>query len=304
MRAIRECGPEAFAHRVLEVCETLEQANEAEAAWIASFSTQEPAFGFNVMPGGEFWGGEHSKATRAIMSKASRVAKDPIEVRAKVSAEARARWADPVERAKQSAAIATGKRAGYADDPTLAPRIQSKRKATLAGKRATRRHFRCRVHGEIPLADCYSKTRANGLVSHECPICVLATQKARRVQFRTAHPIVPPTLFRCATHGDIPFDDCYKRRLPDGRVWHRCKACVRAAQLAASRAAGRRPLAEVTRAPDGTKVCPKCGDTDRFAPRTDGRLGDCKTCHRERAARRRAASGEPVAEAPDDVTLH
>lgn len=50
--AIRKYGPDAFSHEVLEVCHSLEEANEAEEAWINSFSTCDPKFGFNVAKGG------------------------------------------------------------------------------------------------------------------------------------------------------------------------------------------------------------------------------------------------------------
>jgi group I intron endonuclease len=50
--AIRKYGKEAFTHRVLETCASLEEANEAERAWIQSYSATNPLFGFNLSPGG------------------------------------------------------------------------------------------------------------------------------------------------------------------------------------------------------------------------------------------------------------
>ena len=51
--AIRKYGPDAFSHEVLEVCTSIEAANEAEAAWIESFTTRDPQFGFNLAKGGD-----------------------------------------------------------------------------------------------------------------------------------------------------------------------------------------------------------------------------------------------------------
>lgn len=50
--AIRQYGKDAFSHEVLEVCHDLELANAAEQKWIDHFKTRDPAFGFNLTPGG------------------------------------------------------------------------------------------------------------------------------------------------------------------------------------------------------------------------------------------------------------
>jgi|WetSurMetagenome_2_1015567.scaffolds.fasta_scaffold116818_2 hypothetical protein len=51
--AIRKFGKDAFSHEILEVCETLEAANEAEAKWIDHFDSRNPEKGFNLARGGE-----------------------------------------------------------------------------------------------------------------------------------------------------------------------------------------------------------------------------------------------------------
>ncbi len=51
--AIRKYGKDAFSHEVLEVCETLEEANAAEERWIEALGTLDPAKGFNLMRGGK-----------------------------------------------------------------------------------------------------------------------------------------------------------------------------------------------------------------------------------------------------------
>jgi group I intron endonuclease len=50
--AIRKYGKDAFSHEVLEVCYSLEAANEAEKRWIVHFDTTNPEEGFNLAPGG------------------------------------------------------------------------------------------------------------------------------------------------------------------------------------------------------------------------------------------------------------
>lgn len=51
--AVRKYGPEAFSHEILEVCNTLEEANAAEIKWIEKLNTINPQFGFNLTKGGE-----------------------------------------------------------------------------------------------------------------------------------------------------------------------------------------------------------------------------------------------------------
>lgn len=51
--AIRKYGPEAFSHEVLEVCDTLEEANLREEHWIDLYGTRNPVRGFNLMRGGQ-----------------------------------------------------------------------------------------------------------------------------------------------------------------------------------------------------------------------------------------------------------
>jgi hypothetical protein len=121
-RAIRDHGPDAFSHHVLEMCATVEEANEAEVAWIASFSTQDPRYGFNVLAGG---GQTKDSITEAVRQRMSAAVKtrwtDPkqravllaglratltsSEWRAARSAAAKAQWADPEIAAKNRAAI-------------------------------------------------------------------------------------------------------------------------------------------------------------------------------------------------------
>jgi group I intron endonuclease len=123
--AIRKYGAEAFSHRVLEVCGTLEEANDAEAAWIDSFSTRHPEFGFNLRPGGRLKTIPQSKAS----------------TRSKISDAARKHWADPEFVAKWRAARSTpefqAKQSAALTGKTHGPETRAKQSAVKIGKKHT-----------------------------------------------------------------------------------------------------------------------------------------------------------------------
>ena len=50
--AIRLYGPDSFDHEVLEICDSVESANDSEKSWIAKFGTCDPDKGFNLAIGG------------------------------------------------------------------------------------------------------------------------------------------------------------------------------------------------------------------------------------------------------------
>jgi translation initiation factor 2 beta subunit (eIF-2beta)/eIF-5 len=95
--AIRKYGKESFSHEVLQVCASLEDANQAEQFWIWTYDTSNPFRGFNIALGG-------SHTPHPIRKNPWN---DP-EYRARASAAAKARWADPVIRAKNLAATKAG----------------------------------------------------------------------------------------------------------------------------------------------------------------------------------------------------
>ena len=85
--AIRMYGKNAFAHEVLEICDTLNEANLAEQKWIEHFDTRNPELGFNLAKGGS-----HTPHPW-----------DRPEYRKKASAASRAKWENPDFRAKLEA---------------------------------------------------------------------------------------------------------------------------------------------------------------------------------------------------------
>jgi len=50
--AIKRYGPQAFSHEILEICNSLETANQAEEAWIEFYDTCDPMKGFNLVKSG------------------------------------------------------------------------------------------------------------------------------------------------------------------------------------------------------------------------------------------------------------
>ena len=100
--AIRKYGAESFTVEVIETCETIEQLNEREIFWIATFNCKYPN-GYNLTDGGEgFVGGRHTDESRFKMSSSQKKRyEDPLECQ-KRSEEQKKRYEDPIEHKKLS----------------------------------------------------------------------------------------------------------------------------------------------------------------------------------------------------------
>ena len=72
--AIRKYGKDAFSHSVLEVCDSLEKANQRECDWIELFETRDSRFGFNLAKGGASF----SSDPRSTKEKLSYITKNNI----------------------------------------------------------------------------------------------------------------------------------------------------------------------------------------------------------------------------------
>lgn len=192
--AIRKYGPEAFDHEVLQVCSTLEEANEREQHWITHFNTRNPLYGFNLTPGGAHvphpirnpwddpayrtkqmatsksrWtpekraalaashiGVKLSDSHRAAISKA-RFGKDHApEVRERINAKIRETYSRPEVRVQHSA-------------PSLANWQDPEYRAKIATFDGT--HKLCKRHGPVSLDDCYARKNRYGNSSYECKEC-------------------------------------------------------------------------------------------------------------------------------------
>lgn len=51
-KAIRESGTNSFSHKILHVCDSLEEAKAMEIRYIKVFDTRNPKYGFNIAKGG------------------------------------------------------------------------------------------------------------------------------------------------------------------------------------------------------------------------------------------------------------
>ena len=72
--AIREYGPEAFSHEVLEICESIAAACESEKKWILHFDCRVPR-GYNIDNGGRGGGHRHAETkSKMSASAAARIA--------------------------------------------------------------------------------------------------------------------------------------------------------------------------------------------------------------------------------------
>ena len=134
--AIRMYGKDAFAHEVLEICNSLEAANLAEEKWIQHFDTRNPAKGFNLAKGGEHkthpirknpWDDPEYRARQVFMitTRANTpAAKTVMSIRSKeihsrpeVNQALRDLWKDPDRRARMVQKPATHCRKGHEYTP-------------------------------------------------------------------------------------------------------------------------------------------------------------------------------------------
>lgn len=109
--AIRKYGKDAFSHKVLEVCDTLDAANAAERNWIKRLGTRNPSKGFNLTPGGNHVPCKPGRKNpwddptfREKNVSAVRAAVLRPEVKATRSKNSRRLWADPSFREKVTSA--------------------------------------------------------------------------------------------------------------------------------------------------------------------------------------------------------
>ena len=145
--AIRKYGKDAFAHQVLEICKSLEEANTAEEAWIESFSSRDPQFGFNLAKGGgsytlviknnpwdrpEYRAKVLSPAARA----ASKAALNTPAVKAKIGALAKTAMSNHDTIAKRKI---------FQQDPLYGARIAEKLKESLSTPEARERMRRSSI---------------------------------------------------------------------------------------------------------------------------------------------------------------
>ena len=146
--AIRKYGKDAFFHEVLEVCDSLEEANAAEEKWVEHFDSTNPERGFNIKKGGghqphpvrnpwdrpEFRAANAGRNAHHLQTPEARTRQlasmRSSESKAKRSAAAKASLARPETRKKREAMRA---------DPAYGATISDTLKASLASDEARAR---------------------------------------------------------------------------------------------------------------------------------------------------------------------
>jgi hypothetical protein len=85
--AIRKYGKDAFSHEVLQICNSLEEANKFEEEFIKKFDTRNPEKGFNISRGGAH-----------VPHPIKKNPWNNPEFRLKVSSSMKKKWQDPAYR--------------------------------------------------------------------------------------------------------------------------------------------------------------------------------------------------------------
>lgn len=207
--AIRKYSKDAFDHEVLEVCDTLEEANEAEERWIGHFGTRDPEKGFNLARGGEH------------VPHSFRNPWDRPEYREKSLVAAKRRWEDPEYRAKIVSAN-TGKTLSPETRGKIAERTRASNSrrvvsqdtrdrisASMAARYAKRDSIACKRHGVVDVGDCYQRRSKSGKEGARlvCKKCVREQNRARRSRVRlqnggkSVHNCVPARTGSCEGTG-------------------------------------------------------------------------------------------------------
>lgn len=217
--AIRKFGKDAFSHEVLEVCETLEAANEAEAKWINHFNSRDPQFGFNLAPGGEHaphpirknpW--DDPKFRERMLEINRRVWDDP-NIRGKISTSlketltdpqiltsmserAKRQWSDPDSRAK--GIEATKKKS---KDPNFRKKLSDKwldpvfRDKCSAGPIAARAFQASKTHCKHGHEYTPENTRRDSGGGRECRICHNLGKVKNKTHCPNGHEYTPENTY-------------------------------------------------------------------------------------------------------------
>jgi hypothetical protein len=253
--AIRKYGRDAFSHKVLEICSSLEEANFAEEAWINSFSTRLPEFGFNLMKGGTSnpnpralsfslkakW---EDPEFRARSMAASKAGLNTVESKARRSAASTKLWSDPSMKEKLSAAILNSH---------SRPEVRARLSAAQSGKTLSSDHrakisassrcqdpdVRVRISDATKVAMARTEVRAKTVginigrkASDEVRAKISAAGTGRVLSDETRKKISESMKAKlssadgktCKVHGFIPKSECDVTRAHIG-VRLRCRRC-------------------------------------------------------------------------------
>jgi group I intron endonuclease len=234
--AIRKYGKDAFSHRILEICDSLEKANYREEAWIELFESRDLRFGFNLAKGGG--------------SQPHPIRKNPWndpEYRRKCLPGLIARTNTLQARANNKAALNTpesrAKRAISSREVRLRPEVNAKIVAAHKGRKYDDVH--CRLMSRIQIGKVIRpEVRlkiAQSMTKPEVREAIIASNKRRVVSDESRKKRTntiqkkylneaPITSKLCSKHGVFDTtnkDECYIRmRNKYGRPTFECKKCV------------------------------------------------------------------------------
>lgn len=179
LNAIRKYGPEAFSHEVLEVCDSLEEANEAEERWIDYFDSTNPEKGFNLARGGGHtphpvrrnpWNDEDYRR-RSV--EAARCRWDDPEYRAKVTSFHVGKTLSEETRAKISKRTSESNKRRVVTQET-----KSRISDSLSSFYSQRTGIECKRHGFVGLSGCYRRRSKAGRAGGRL-VCKLCSKEYR-----------------------------------------------------------------------------------------------------------------------------
>lgn len=229
--AIKKYGPDAFSHEVLEVCETLEKANQREAYWIEFYDARNPEFGFNLAEGGQHkphpirknpWddpeyrtkqlarGFDHLHTPEAFAKMKATV--NTPEFKALQSAISQEIHSRPGVRAKISAA---------AKGRVKSPETLAKMSANAKG-RVTSQETRAKI-GAKSLGRRHSQESKNKMSTVFSALPAAQATRERLQKFMINNGAITKV---CNAHG--PVTDVYVKKSRKGDITVRCAECERA----------------------------------------------------------------------------
>ena len=181
--AIRKYGKDAFKHEVLEVCYSLEEANEAEKKWISHFDTRNPERGFNLAPGGIYkpnqkrknpWNDPNYKWNDPLYrkrhgEKMKLIVNDPL-VRQKIKKATLVIFRTDEYKSMLSARF-RGKH--------LKIEHRKKISKTLSKNKRVEGHVNCSIHGLVDFDNCYSLKTKIGHIYYRCKFCIRERQNEK-----------------------------------------------------------------------------------------------------------------------------
>jgi hypothetical protein len=250
--AIRQYGPQAFSHEVLEVCETLKAANEAEIKWIDHFNSRDPQFGFNLAPGDSHiphpirknpWDDpEYRKKT----IRSLKISHGDPKLRAKKKKISEDLWSNPEFRSKL---ISISKNSEHrrkiseaCKEVSADPRHQSKmrlvydnpeRRAILSSNakgRITDDSTKQKISESLKRTFSDPAVKARGrLYLRGVPRSEEYKKKRKEYNLkqREIREKTPFTGMDCKHHGFVSADDCFMGKYTDGSRRIECRKCIR-----------------------------------------------------------------------------